>query len=80
MQLKLTWRIEGKPDIDILVCQEQVIRETLHVLAESGYIPIHILNNVKYIKALRAGEQINVFLSYGEANIYTGDIIEVIIE
>lgn len=80
MQLKLTWRIEGKPDIDILVCQEQAIRETLQVLAESGYIPIHFLNNIKYIKALRTGEQINVFLSYGEANIYTGDIIEVIIE
>ena len=31
--------------------------------------------SVKYVKALRADQQVNVLLTYREAEIYSGDIL-----
>lgn len=78
MQLKLTWRIEGKPDIDILVCTEQTIAETLQVLLESGFVNYDNISKSRYVRTLRQNQQVNTLLSYDEAAIYTGDIIELI--
>lgn len=78
MQLKLTWRIEGQTDIDVIVNSEQTIVETIQVLSESGMVDCGNIINTRYVKSLRQMKQVNTFLSYDEAEIYTGDIIELI--
>lgn len=78
MQLKLTWRIEGQRDVDVIVNPEQTIVETIHVLAERGIVDCDNVSNTKYVKSIRQMKQVNTLLSYDEAAIYTGDIIELI--
>lgn len=75
MQLKLTWRIKGQPDMELLVFEEQRIVETMEILAEKGILEDDMVDSVKYIKALRTNNQVNVLLTYSEANIYSGDIL-----
>lgn len=75
MQLKLTWRIEGQRDMELLVFEEQKIAETMEILAEKGLLEGEAADSVKYIKALRTNNQVNVLLTYSEANIYSGDIL-----
>lgn len=76
MQLKLTWRINGHPDMDLLVFSDQKIVETMQILAEKELLEEGLENSVKYIKSLRTNQQVNVLLTYKEANIYSGDILE----
>ena len=75
MQLKLTWRIKGKPDMDLLVFEEQKIVETMEILAEKGLLEDERTGTVQYIKSLRTNNQVNALLTYSEANIYSGDIL-----
>lgn len=75
MQLKLTWRIRGQRDMELLVFEEQKITETMEILAEKGLLEDEVADSVKYIKALRTNNQVNVLLTYSEANIYSGDIL-----
>ncbi len=75
MQLKLTWRIEGRPDMDLLVSDDQTISETMQILGEKGLLAGKTAETVKYIKTLRADRQLNVLLTYNEADIYSGDIL-----
>ena len=75
MQLKLTWRIKGQRDMELLVFEEQKIAETMEILLEKGFMGDEVLNSVEYIKALRTNNQVNVLLTYKEANIYSGDIL-----
>lgn len=75
MQLKLTWRIKGQQDMELLVFEEQKIAETIEILAEKGLLEDETAASVKYIKALRTNNQVNVLLTYSEANIYSGDIL-----
>ena len=76
MHLKLTWRIKGRKDIDIMVTAQQTIYETMNILVESGYMEEDIVKKTKYIKSLRTKTQVNVLLTYKEAKIYSGDILE----
>lgn len=76
MQLKLTWRISGQPDMDLLVYPEQKILETMQILAEKELLEEELADTVRYIKSLRTNRQVNVLLSYKEAEIYSGDILE----
>lgn len=75
MQLKLTWRIKGQRDMELLVFEEQKIAETMEILAEKDLLGDEAADSVKYIKALRTNNQVNVLLTYSEANIYSGDIL-----
>ena len=75
MQLKLTWRIKGRPDMDLLVSDDQTISDTMQILAEKGLLKRETADSIKYVKALRAGSQVNVLLPYNEAGIYSGDIL-----
>lgn len=75
MQLKLTWRIKGQWDMELLVFEEQKIVETMEILAEKGLLGDEVADSVQYIKALRTNNQVNVLLTYSEANIYSGDIL-----
>lgn len=75
MQLKLTWRIKGRPDMDLLVFEEQKIVETMEILEEKGLLEEEQTESVKYIKSLRTNNQVNTLLTYSEANIYSGDIL-----
>lgn len=75
MQLKLTWRIKGRPDMDLLVFEEQKIVETMKILEEKGLLEEEQTESVKYIKSLRTNNQVNALLTYSEANIYSGDIL-----
>lgn len=75
MQLKLTWRVEGQSDMDLLVSDDQTILETMQILEEKGLLARKTAETVKYIKTLRADHQTNVLLTYSEADIYSGDIL-----
>ncbi len=75
MQLKLTWRVEGQSDMDLLVSDDQTISETMQILEEKGLLARETVETVKYIKTLRADHQTNVLLTYSEADIYSGDIL-----
>ena len=75
MQLKLTWRTEGRPDMDLLVSDDQTIQETMQILKETGLLAGKTAESVKYVKTLRAEQQVNVLLTYREAEIYSGDIL-----
>lgn len=76
MQLKLTWRVKGRPDMDLLVFEEQKIVETMEILADRGLLESHMADTVTYVKSLRTNNQVNVLLTYREAEIYSGDILE----
>lgn len=75
MQMKLTWRVEGRSDMELLVSDEQTILETMQILEEKGLLAGKTAETVKYIKALRADRQVNALLTYSEADIYSGDIL-----
>ena len=76
MQLKLTWRVKGKRDMDLLVFEEQRIAETMEILADKGLLEEEMADTVKYVKSMRTNNQVNILLTYSEANIYSGDILE----
>lgn len=77
MQLKLTWRIRNHSDLDLLVSDEQRIIETKQVLVEKGILDEETVESVQYIKSLRTHNQVNVLITYNEAGIYSGDILEI---
>lgn len=76
MQLKLTWRVKGKRDMDLLVFEEQRIAETMEILVDKGLLEYEMADNIKYVKSMRTNNQVNILLTYSEANIYSGDILE----
>lgn len=76
MQLKLTWRVKGKRDLDLLVYEEQKISETMEILADKGLLETETAKTVQYVKSMRTKNQVNILLTYSEANIYSGDILE----
>lgn len=76
MQLKLTWRVKGKRDMDLLVFEEQKIAETMKILVDKGILEDKMADTVKYVKSKRTNNQVNILLTYSEANIYSGDILE----
>lgn len=78
MQLKLTWRIKGKKDLDLLVFEEQQIAETMDILIDEGILEEETADTVKYVKSMRTNNQVNILLTYSEANIFSGDILELI--
>lgn len=80
MQLKLTWRIKGRQDLDLLVFDEQQIAETMKILIDRGLLDEEKEDNVKYVKSLRTNNQVNILLTYKEAKIYSGDILEMLEE
>lgn len=76
MQLKLTWRVKGKQDMDLLVSEDQKIAETMEILAEKGLLEEETAEAVSYVRSMRTKNQVNVLLTYSEAEIYSGDILE----
>ena len=80
MQLKLTWRIDGKQDMDLLVFEEQKIAETMKILIDRGFLEEEAEDNIQYVKSMRTNNQVNTLLTYREANIYSGDILELVEE
>lgn len=77
MPLKLTWRINKDKNIDLMVNDEQRISETMHILSERGILPEDIVENVRHVKSLRTKNQVNILMTYNEADIYSGDILEI---
>lgn len=78
MQLKLTWRIRGGQDLNLLVSDAQQIAETMKILIDRGLLDEEAEDNVKYVKSLRTNNQVNILLTYKEAKIYSGDILEML--
>jgi len=74
----LTWRIKGKKDLDLLVFEEQQIAETMDILIDKGILEEETADTVKYVKSMRTNNQVNILLTYSEANIFSGDILELI--
>lgn len=77
MQLKLTYRAKGKFDIDLMVAAEQKIAETIQILTEKDLLDEETADSIKYIKSLRTNNQVDILLTYSEAKIYSGDILEI---
>ena len=67
--------MEQNKDLNVLVSDEQEIIETLRVLVEKGLISKEKLESTKYVQGLRTKAHINLFLTYREANIYSGDVL-----
>lgn len=76
MQLKLTYRASGKFDIDLMVAAEQKIAETIQILTEKDLLDEETADSIRYIKSLRTKNQVDILLTYSEAKIYSGDILE----
>ena len=68
MQLKLTWRISGQRDMNLLVADGQKIKETMEILAERGLIDEETAERVRFVRAMRKNNQVSVLLTY---SIYT---------
>lgn len=78
MQLKLTWRIsEQNRDFTILVSDEQKMIETIQVLERRGFITEGSSDSIRYVRALRTNNQVNIHLTYKEGKIYSGDILQI---
>lgn len=75
MQLRLTWRIGDRPDMDLLVSEDQTIKETIGILAEKELLDEGQEEDMTYIRSLRTKDQVNILLTYKEAGIYSGDIL-----
>ena len=78
MQLKLTWRAKGKQDFDLLVSEDQKIAETMEILAEKGLLEEETAETVSCVRSMRTKNQVSVLLTYSEAEIYSGDILELV--
>lgn len=76
MQLKITWKFEDENGMDTIVSDEQIIADTMKVLACSGYIGKDILKDVKYVRSSRLKRILNVTATYRDNHIYNGDILE----
>lgn len=61
--------------MDLLVSDDQTILETMQILKEKGFLAGETAETAKYIKTLRTSHQVNVLLTYSEANIFSGDIL-----
>lgn len=77
MGLKLTWRIKGQEDIDLMVLENQRIVDTMRVLVERDLMDEKLANTTRCVKSLRTNNQINILLTYREGHIFSGDILEV---
>ena len=75
MQLRLTWRIKGQRDLELLVSDGQKIKETMEILAERGLIDEETAERVRFVRAMRKNNQVSVLLTYREAEVYSGDIL-----
>ena len=71
MQLKLTWRISGQRDMNLLVADGQ----KMEILAERGLIDEETAERVRFVRAMRKNNQVSVLLTYREAEVYSGDIL-----
>lgn len=76
MQLRLTWRVRGRKDLDLLVFEGQKMAETLEVLVAKGLLEAEVADGVTHVRSLRTNHQVSVLLSYEEADIHSGDVLE----
>lgn len=76
MQLKLTLKICNHKEIDLMVFADQKIVETIQILVEKGFLTEDELESVKFVKSLRTNNKVNKLLTYNQARIYSGDILE----
>lgn len=76
MGLKLTWRIKGQEDIDLMVLENQRIVDTMHILVERGFMDEELATTTRCVKSLRTNNQINILLTYRAGHIFSGDILE----
>lgn len=58
--------------------EEQQIAETMDILIDKGILEEETADTVKYVKSMRTNNQVNILLTYSEANIFSGDILELI--
>ena len=63
-------------DIDLKVEKTQKIIDVIRVLVENMSIPGEILQ-LKFAYSKRKDEKINVYLTFEQAEIYNGDLLEI---
>ena len=73
--LAITIKVQSK-QIDIMVLPQQRILEVLMVLRENGVFRIQQIED-KSIYSMRYKEYINHNLTFQQANIFNGDILEI---
>ncbi|MFI3202021.1 MAG: hypothetical protein R3Y54_10970 [Eubacteriales bacterium] len=77
MQLTVTFRNKQKKEsFDIIVNEQQTIRNTIEIIGTSGIVdprnlPIHT------VQSMRTKSYLDCELSYEEQGIYYGDILEI---
>ena len=74
MILTLCWESKDMM-IDIKVNREQKIADTISILMDGGVLPTDFDVDKNDIFSNRKGEDINLNISYEEAEIYNGDIL-----
>lgn len=65
-------------EIDIKVNREQRIGDTMLILLDGGILPMGIQKEKNHIFSKRKHQNINMDLSYEEAEIYNGDILYIL--
>lgn len=61
--------------LDIMVKPEQRIKDILQVLSENGQITYGTGSENLYIRSWRMGNLVNLYLTFKQAEIFSGDIL-----
>lgn len=75
MQIVITFTSKNK-SMDLLVDNRQRIADTLNILEEAGHLSQGGLQAIHYVKSMRKKRLISVFCNYEQAEIFSGDILE----
>lgn len=67
----------GKNEFDIIVNDEQIIRDCLKIVDEGLRLNLE-LDNINYCRSKREKRIVTVYGTFRENNISTGDILEII--
>ena len=69
--------IEEKVSIDVIVKPEQRIKEVLFVLTSNFKLPFELALTPTRIYSRRKNQYINEMLTFKQAQLFTGDVIEI---
>lgn len=76
MQIVITFTGNNKT-MDLLVDNRQQIADTLNILEETENFFPDDMQKIHYVKSIRKNRLISVFCNYEEAEIYSGDALEI---
>lgn len=75
MQIVITFTGKNKT-MDLLVDNRQRIADTIDILEEAEDLYPDGMQEIHYVKSMRKNRLISVFCNYEQAEIYSGDVLE----